>query len=79
MTRDALLAEALTLPREARAHLVRDLAASLDDTPAGPEVDAKWAAEVTRRLELYREGKLETETMEDAGSNLRRSLSERRG
>jgi putative addiction module component (TIGR02574 family) len=78
MTREALLAEALALPREARAELLHELMESLD-APATPDTEAKWAAEVTRRIELYHEGKLATESAEEAVSSIRRELAERRG
>ena len=70
MTQDALLAEALSLPREARAKLLCKLMDSLDESPAA-DLEAKWVAEINRRLELYRKGELKAVPMEQAIAELR--------
>lgn len=78
MTSDALLAEVLALPVPDRAKFLRDIAASIE--PAGsPDVEEKWAAEITRRLELYREEKLEAVPPEQVFANIRAQLREARG
>jgi putative addiction module component (TIGR02574 family) len=70
MTQDALLAEALALPREARAKLLCKLMDSLDESPAAEE-EARWVAEINRRLALYRKGELKAVPMELAIAELR--------
>jgi len=51
MTREALLQEALKLPRHDRADVAAELLASLDDelTEAPQELERAWAAEIERR------------------------------
>ena len=78
MTSEALLAEVLALPVQDRAKFLRDVAASIE--PSGsPDVEEKWAAEIARRLELYREGKLEAVPPEQVFANIRAKLREARG
>lgn len=51
MTREALLQEALKLPRRERADVAAELLASLDDelTDDPQELEKVWAAEIERR------------------------------
>jgi len=51
MTRDALLHEALRLPRDQRADVAAELLASLDDEAGDDlnDVERAWAAEIERR------------------------------
>lgn len=51
MTREALLQEALKLPRRERADVAAELLASLDDelTDDPQELEKAWAAEIERR------------------------------
>lgn len=51
MTREALLQEALRLPRRERADVAAELLASLDDelTDDPQELEKAWAAEIERR------------------------------
>lgn len=78
MTRGALLAEALALPVDARAELVRELAASIQ-LSGRADVEEKWATEITRRLELYRQGKLEAVPAGDVFDGIRQKLRDSRG
>ncbi len=75
MTQDALLAEALALPREGRAKLLCELIDSLDESPAA-DVEARWVAEINRRLALYRKGELTAVPMEQAIAELRAEFPE---
>ncbi len=54
---EELEAAALALPREERAHLAKQLIASLDEED---EIDQAWRAEVRRRLEAYRDDQLDS-------------------
>lgn len=78
MARQTLLAEALALPVDARAELVRELLESLDAEPTG-DVDALWAAEISRRVDLVRQGKAELIPAEQVVENLRARLEQIRG
>lgn len=51
MTREALLQEALKLPRRERADVAAELLANLDDqlTDDPQELEKAWAAEIERR------------------------------
>ena len=49
--------EALTLPWEERAALVETLLGSLN-APTAADVDAAWAAEISRRVQDVREGRV---------------------
>jgi len=54
---DQVLAAAMKLPPEGRAALVGSLLASLDDETE-EDVEAAWAAEIRRRLEDIRSGRV---------------------
>ena len=70
---DELEAAALSLPMAERARLAERLIASLDEDS---EIEEAWAAEVRRRLELYRSGEIEAvsaeSVMEEARARLRK-------
>ncbi len=53
-----ILKEALELPPTARANLVDQLLASLDQPDEA--IDALWRKEVERRIEAYESGKIGT-------------------
>ena len=55
MVRDAVIAEALKLPRDERAAVANRLIASLDE-PGDDGVEAAWLAEAERRLEEVERG-----------------------
>ena len=63
MSRNAVLAQALQLPREERADVAKLLIASLDD-PADEGVEAAWLAEVERRLQDVDRGTAKLEPWE---------------
>jgi len=63
MTNKDLLAQALTLRPEDRFQLVEGILKSLDE-PDLP-LDAIWAEEAEKRIQAYREGRLEVIAMED--------------
>lgn len=68
-------AGALELPASERARLARRLIASLDEEVEDPtEVERAWEAEIQRRLEEYRAGKVETTPAADVFSEARRRL-----
>ncbi|MGA8298923.1 MAG: addiction module protein [Terriglobales bacterium] len=54
-----LLQKALSLPDSERAELAGSLIASLD-TNIDPDVDAAWQAEIARRADEVRSGKIST-------------------
>jgi putative addiction module component (TIGR02574 family) len=54
-----LLQKALSLPDNERAELAGNLIASLD-TNIDPDVDAAWQAEIARRADEVRSGKVNT-------------------
>jgi putative addiction module component (TIGR02574 family) len=76
MSSDQLRATALALPREERAELARELLSSLDE--AGEDVDAAWAAEITRRARELADGTVEPVDWEVARERIARRLRERR-
>jgi putative addiction module component (TIGR02574 family) len=61
MTGDALLEEALKLPRRERAALAAELHSSLDDEPMEDpsELEQAWAAEIERRARRFVAGESE--------------------
>ncbi len=64
----ALLNEVLALPTEERAEIVAELLASLDDAGASEdsrELDAIWAAELSRRSQQLTSGAVQTEPWDD--------------
>jgi putative addiction module component (TIGR02574 family) len=55
-----LLEKALTLSTQERGLLIDRLAETLDDEPAEEGVEAAWEAEIERRVEDIRGGRVET-------------------
>ena len=68
--------EALELPTKARAKLAHDLLLSLEDEPFDPpkEVEKAWAAEIERRVQDVKEGRVKLIPAEQALRNVRASL-----
>jgi len=65
----------LGLPANERARLARRLIESLDERIEDPaEVEPAWKAEIQRRLEEYRAGKVQTTPAADVLSDARRRL-----
>lgn len=64
VTREDLLAAALSLPEKERAELAGHLLKSLDELPEA-EWEAKWVAESERRLEEVRSGRMAERPAED--------------
>ena len=65
--KSALLSEVLALPAEERVEIVAELLASLDDGGTGEdsdELDAIWAAEMSRRSQQLASGEVQAETWE---------------
>ena len=63
--KSALLSEVLALPTEERAEIVAELLASLDDAGTGEdseELEAIWAAEMSRRSQQLASGEVQAET-----------------
>lgn len=68
-------AGALELPASGRARLARRLIESLDEEVEDPtEVERAWEAEIQRRLDEYRAGKVQTTPAADVFSEARRRL-----
>ena len=75
MSPQQIEAGALELPPAEWARLVRRLIESLDDEVEDPtEVERAWEAEIQRRLDEYRAGKVQTTPAADAISEARRRL-----
>ena len=74
MTVEQLVEEALALPNEARALLVEQLADSLEADSPDQHWHELWAAEVQRRLEEVRSGRVQTIPGDEALAQVRRSL-----
>jgi hypothetical protein len=71
---DQVLIDALSLPAEARATLALELLTSLDPVEEDEDVDGAWAAEVSRRLELIRQGKTVLRNWDEALESMRASI-----
>lgn len=67
------LAEALTLPRENRAYLARELIAGLDDG-ADPDVETAWRMEIDRRTQEMKNGKASDKPIENTLAEIRGKL-----
>jgi putative addiction module component (TIGR02574 family) len=78
MGSDDLRAAVLALPRADRARIAQDLIRSLDDV-RDFDVDAAWAAEVTRRAREIADGSVEPVDWDVARERIARRLRERRG
>ncbi len=72
MTLEQLTAEALQLELDARAELAHRLLVSLDE-PSESEVEKLWLEEIRRRVQDYRDGKVETVPADEV---LRRAIDE---
>ncbi|NQW05167.1 MAG: addiction module protein [Acidobacteria bacterium] len=72
----ALLREALTLPRDQRADVAAGLLASLDEAPAEDpaEVEAAWAKEFERRARRVMSGESPGIPWEDVRANAEAAL-----
>ncbi len=74
-----ILAEALTLPTEARAELADALYLSLDGDIENPdEVAAAWAVEIQRRVADLDSGRTKAVPMAEAMARIRENLKVRR-
>lgn len=63
MGTDQLLEQALKLRAEDRFILVEGILKSLDESD--PSLDAVWADEAERRIQAFREGRLEVISMDE--------------
>lgn len=77
MTREALLQEALRLPRRERADVAAELLASLDDelTEDPQELEKAWAAEIERRARRVLAGESAGTPWEDVEQRIRTRLA----
>ncbi|MBI3940690.1 MAG: addiction module protein [Acidobacteria bacterium] len=75
----ALLREALTLPRDERADVAAELLASLDEPPAEDPaaVQAAWAKEIEGRTRRVLAGESAGEPWENVRDRIARRLTER--
>jgi hypothetical protein len=71
MTIEQLEAEALKLPRHARARLAESLISSLDDDS---EIELAWEDEAEKRYQLYLAGKEDTLSADEAIAQIRSEL-----
>lgn len=76
VTYEALLSEAMALPDEQRAALVKHLAASLSSEIA--QVESAWTEEVSSRVDALRAEQLRTVHAEEALSRVEALLRTRR-
>lgn len=77
MTREALLQEALRLPRRERADVAAELLASLDDelTDDPQELEKAWAAEIEVRARRVLAGESPGSPWEDVEQRIRTRLA----
>lgn len=68
------LAEALTLPREDRAFLARELIVSLDDGNDS-DVEMAWRDEIDRRTREMTDGKTSSKPIEQVLTEIRAKLN----
>jgi putative addiction module component (TIGR02574 family) len=68
MTKDQIHAEALRLPRRDRARLAEALLSSLDEDA---DIEAAWAAEIERRMEDVRQGRVQLIDADEVLAELR--------
>lgn len=78
MTREALLQEALRLPRTERADVAAELLASLDEelTENAEELEKAWAAEIERRARRVLAGESAGTPWDDVERRVRKRLAE---
>jgi putative addiction module component (TIGR02574 family) len=75
--------EALELPTKARAKLAHDLLLSLEEEPFDPpeDVEKAWAAEIERRIQDVKEGRVKlipaAEALRDVRASLKRVRPQR--
>jgi putative addiction module component (TIGR02574 family) len=69
-----IIRQAQSLPVEERALVVDSLLRSLN--PPDPEVERKWLAVATRRLQELRSGRVKSISGEEVFSKIRQLLSE---
>lgn len=77
MSDQALLRDALVLPAAERAELALKLMESLDGEST-VDVEAAWAAEVTRRVEALRRGEAQSRPAAEVFHAARERLANRR-
>ena len=77
MTREALLQEAMKLPRRERADVAAELLASLDDelTDNPQELEKAWAAEIERRARRVLAGESKGTPWEEVKQRVERHLT----
>lgn len=77
MTREAVLQDALRLPRRERADIAAELLASLDDelTDDPQELEKAWAAEIERRARRVLAGESTGTPWEDVKQRVRAQLA----
>ncbi len=77
MTREALLQEALKLPRRERADVAAELLASLDDQQPedSEQLEKVWAAEIERRARRVLAGKSDGTRWEQVKEGLGQRLA----
>lgn len=77
MTREAVLQEALRLPRPERADIPAELLASLDDelTDDPQELEKAWATEIERRARRVLAGESTGTPWEDVEQRVRAQLA----
>lgn len=77
MTREALLQEALRLPRRERVDVAAELLASLDEelTEDPQELEKAWAAEIERRARRVLAGESTGTPWEDVEQRIRARLA----
>ena len=66
---DSILEAALALSEDDRALIAEQLLQSLG-RPCQAEIDAAWAAEADRRLQAYRDGKIESFSADEVFESL---------
>jgi putative addiction module component (TIGR02574 family) len=69
----AVLAEALRLDEDARAHVAAELVASLDG-PADPDAESAWDAEIERRIAAIEAGTIQLEPWEQVKRRIEKDI-----
>jgi putative addiction module component (TIGR02574 family) len=73
VTTEMIAEAALTLPREDRAFLARELIASLDDA-ADPDVETAWRDEIDWRTREMKNGRVSVKPIETVLAEIRAKL-----
>ena len=76
-TPSQVLEAAMALSLEQRAEVAHNLLLSLETADFDQDADQAWAAEVRRRLQAIREGRVVLHDWDDALARIRRSISTR--